>query len=240
MTAPSVLASTIPLQPLSLAELSFVVIDCPVRHRLRPVALALLLLLGTAAPCSLTAQRTASMPEVVPSTVLQPGDRVRLRVWREPELSGEFDVDQRGVVVFPMAGRVDVGDVSVDSLQSLLLARYAASLRDPAVEIMVLRRVNVMGEVRRPGLYHVDASMSVEDAIALAGGGTADGHRDRVELVRDGQPPVRLERGSPLAASALRSGDQIRVPERSWTSRNSGLLSATLTAAAFVLAALIR
>jgi protein involved in polysaccharide export with SLBB domain len=168
---------------------------------------------------------------------LRPGDHVRLKVWREPDLSGEFSIDEGGIVVFPKIGRVDVHKLSSDSLKSLLLTGYSASLRNPAVEVTVLRRINVLGAVRNPGLYYVDPNTTVSDVLALAGGASPDGYQDRIELLRDGKRlPVQLSPESRLAESMVQSGDQLRVPQRSWLARNTVLVSAVVTAVAIVFA----
>jgi polysaccharide export outer membrane protein len=78
------------------------------------------------------------------------GDRVRVRVWREPQLSDEFMVDENGSIVFPRLGRTTVAGRSIASLQDTLTARYAEYLRNPEVTVTVLRRVGVLGEVRAP------------------------------------------------------------------------------------------
>jgi protein involved in polysaccharide export with SLBB domain len=173
--------------------------------------------------------------------VVRPGDRVRLKVWREPDLSGEFAVDEDGIVVLPKIGPVEVQKLSTDSLKTLLVARYSSSLRNPAVEVTVLRRVNVLGAVRNPGLYHVDLTTTVADVLAMAGGVSSEGNQNRIELVRGGKrQPVRLSRESRLADSPILSGDQLLVAERSWIERNTGLIAAGLTGTALILAALIR
>lgn len=175
------------------------------------------------------------------NVVLQPGDRVRLKVWREPDLSGEFDVADEGVVVFPKVGRIDVRRITTDSLTSLLLAGYADSLRDPSVEVTVLRRVTVQGSVRAPGLYYVDPTITVSGALAMAGGISSDGNRNRIELLRGGDSrPIMLMRESRLTDTSLQSGDRLMVRERSWVGRNTGVVSAGLAAVAVVFAALIR
>jgi protein involved in polysaccharide export with SLBB domain len=175
------------------------------------------------------------------SVVLRPGDRVQLKVWREPDLSGDFFIDEKGIVVFPMVGRLDVQKISTDSLKALLIARYAVSLRSPSVEVTVLRRVNVLGSVRNPGLYYVDPTTTVADALALAGGVSPTGKQNTFELLRDGtRLPVELSGNSRIADSVMQSGDQLRVPERSWLSRNTGLVAAGVTSLAIVLAAALR
>jgi protein involved in polysaccharide export with SLBB domain len=109
------------------------------------------------------------------------------------------------------------------------------------VEVTVLRRVNVLGSVRNPGLYYVDPTTTVADALALAGGVTSDGKQNSFELLRGGKRlPVDLSLNSRLADSPLQSGDQLRVPQRSWLSRNTALVAAALTSVALVFAATIR
>jgi polysaccharide export outer membrane protein len=167
---------------------------------------------------------------------------VRLKVWREPELSGDFRVDERGEVVFPRIGPVLVPRLSADSLRRQLVKTYSGYLRDPSIEVTLLRRVNVQGAVRTPGLYQVDQTQTIADVLALAGGATSDGKADRVELVRGGKRVgVRLDRQTRLFDAPLQSGDQLWVPQKSWLARNSGnLVAAGVTATAIVVTTLAR
>jgi polysaccharide export outer membrane protein len=157
------------------------------------------------------------------------GDRVRVRVWREPQLSDEFVVDEQGDVVFPRLGRTRVAGRKIASLHDTLTARYAEYLRDPEVTVTVLRRVGVQGEVRAPNLYYVDVTKTLREVLAEAGGITEAGNPDRVAIVRDGReiPLGRWRSGGPLAAE-LRSGDQVFVARRSWLSRNALATVSTL------------
>ena len=173
---------------------------------------------------------------------LRPGDMVRLKIWREPDLSGEFQVDENGNAVFPKLGPLAVTHLSAASLKDLLVRRYTDYLRDPSIEVRLLRRVSVSGEVRSPGLYQVDQTETIADVLAKAGGATTEGKGDRIELRRsEGGQPIMLHREAPLFSSGVRSGDQIFVPPRSWFSRNAGpLIGAGLTAAAIVVTTIIK
>ena len=172
---------------------------------------------------------------------LQPGDKVQLKFWREPDLSGEFVVASDGAVVFPKIGRVVVAAISTDSLRAVLVDRYSVSIRSPAIEVIALRRVRVGGEVRNPGFYFADPTVTVSGAVALAGGLTSDARRSRVDLVRAGtNSRIALSDGVALADVPLQSGDQVIVPQRSWLSRNTALVASGLTAFALVIAAAIR
>lgn len=165
------------------------------------------------------------------ANLLRPGDLIRLKIWREPDLSGDFAVDQMGTVVLPKLGPMTVTKQSPESLRERLITAYQVYLNHPSIDVMFLRRVQVLGAVRNPGLYPVDPTMTLGDAVALAGGATTDGNPDRVKLIRDGVTlSGGLSHGARVGESQVRSGDQIFVPERSWISRNPGILATYITA----------
>jgi polysaccharide export outer membrane protein len=156
---------------------------------------------------------------------VQPGDLIRVKVWREPDLSGDVTVDPAGNATLPRLGPTPVAGLSADSLRSLIVTTYSQYLRDPAVDVTVLPRVTILGAVRDPGVHNLDPTMTIADALALAGGANPDGKRDKVELRRRGERvPVKLSLDAMLIDTPVRSGDQLVVPERSWLSRNTGLL----------------
>jgi polysaccharide export outer membrane protein len=211
----------------------------------------LVLVLGTATSRPALAQSPA--PSGVPaaqaasdsgagSAVLLPGDVVRLRIWREPDLSGDFQVDDRGTVVFPKVGPTNVAQTTTDSLKHLLVATYSQYLRDPAIEVTFLRRVTILGAVKNPGLYPVDPTMTVSDAVALAGGALPNGRPHSFELRRSGQRiDVDFNTATPIGHTPIRSGDELYIPERSWIARNGALLvGASITAVAIVVSAIVR
>lgn len=171
--------------------------------------------------------------------LLRPGDIVRLRIWREPDLSGEFPVDESGTVTFPKIGAFRVSDYTTASLKAKLLSRYAEYLVNPSVEVTMLRRINVLGAVKSPGLYPIDPTMTIADALALAGGATPAGDQQHVVLVRNGvRMTEALSSETNINATPLRSGDQLFVPERSFVVRNSGLVAAALSVTASLIIAL--
>ncbi len=174
-------------------------------------------------------------------SALQPGDVVRLRIWMEPDLSGEFPVDNRGVVVLPRIGPVTVTTESAESLRSRLTAAYGEFLNHTSIDVSLLRRVQVLGAVRSPGLYQVDPTMNISDVLALAGGATTQGNIDRVDLIRNGQRvATNLSPFTRVGSSPIRSGDQVVVPERSWLSRNPGLVIGAVSAALSFTLAILR
>lgn len=160
--------------------------------------------------------------------LVRPGDKIRLKIWREPDLSGDFDVDESGVVLLPKIGPFDVSHVSADSAKRAIVTSYQGMLRNPTIEVLVLRRINVLGAVRSPGLYPVDPTMTVADVLALAGGASPDGKTDQVRLLRNGQPvTLHLDVSTRISETPIRGGDQLYVPQRGWVSRNVGLVIGT-------------
>jgi protein involved in polysaccharide export with SLBB domain len=203
--------------------------------------LAIAVLLGLLPEGVAAAQDASVKPDSGVNPVIQPGDLVRLKIWREPDLSGDYRVDENGVATFPKIGSLPVSRLSTHSLKSLLVSTYGRYLRNPSVEVTFLRRVNVLGAVKNPGLYDADPTITVADIVAMAGGVNPDGNPDRIELVRQGRPlSVRLSQHSLLARSPIRSGDQLLVQQRSWLSRNTTIVGAGISAMALVIIAFIR
>src|SRR5690606_41293711 len=117
--------------------------------------------------------------------------------------------DEEGVVVFPLSGPRTVPNISPDSLNRDLIEAYAVYLRPPSIDVVLLRRVNGLGAVARPGLYPVDPTMTVADVLALAGGTTPIGNPNEIQLIRDGRTiTTRLSQRARLAELSVRSGDQ--------------------------------
>ena len=171
---------------------------------------------------------------------VRPGDVVRLRIWQEPDLSGDFTVNETGTVVVPKLGPVEAGGMSDAALRQALVAGFGEYLQHNSIDVTVLRRIQVLGAVRNPGLYPVDGTMSVADVLAVAGGTAQDARIDRVQLVRGGQRlDVRLTSTQRVADTPIRSGDQLFVAQRGWADRNTGTVVSVLTAGAGMLVALL-
>jgi polysaccharide export outer membrane protein len=204
----------------------------PARHVHRVRALLILAATLCSFPRASASAQVAARSPFTPGAraAAQPGDVIRLRIWREPDMSGDFTVDESGTVTFPRLGPMKVARIRSDSLQRLLISQYATYLNNPSVEVTLLRRVRVTGAVRTPGLYNADQTMRVRDVLALAGGATPEGHMDQVRLDRDGHS-IRLDlRGSPSDDDlALESGDQLYVPQRSWLGRNTPMVAALVS-----------
>lgn len=196
-------------------------------------------------PASSAAQDTASgapaEAQIVQQSTLRPGDLIRIQVYREESLDGEFLVDEQGFVVLPLIGEFQVNGVPVRELRDRLLEAYREHLRNPSIVITPLRRVSVLGDVQRPGLYALDPTVTLVGAVAMAGGATPTGDLRRIRILRDGEVlRQRVEPGATLAVADVRSGDQIYVDRRSWFERNSTFIVSTTLSLTSIIIALIR
>ena len=146
---------------------------------------------------------------------LDAGDKLRIVVFGQDALSNNYIVDAQGEVTMPLIGIVTARGQTTTQLSAAIAARLKQSfIRDPsvAVEVETYRPFFVLGEVTYPGQYPYVPNMTVENAIAIAGGFTPRAFKDRVVVTRKLQgKPVRYK--LPLQYP-LRPGDTINVSER--------------------------
>src|SRR5690606_6114239 len=109
--------------------------------------------------------------------VVRPGDVLRISVWPETSLGGDFPVESNGYVYLPILGEVPAGNVSLSTLRAQLREGYSSNMKNPVVTVTPLFRVSVLGAVARPALYNVDPTHTLFDVISLAGGLTTEPER---------------------------------------------------------------
>jgi polysaccharide export outer membrane protein len=183
-----------------------------------PRLLALTLLLAFA-PMPVRAQSSTPEPHAVTDAIVRPGDLLRLKFWPEQQYSGDYQVETSGVVAIPLLGELNVAGQQLSVVRDTIRNRYR-SLTTNGVAIVSLQfRVSVLGQVARPGLFNVDATQSVYDALSLAGGPTPQADLQRLRLLRNGHVVVldaenAMETGSPMLSVLLQSGDRVVVPAR--------------------------
>ena len=147
--------------------------------------------------------------------LLASGDRVRVIVFGQDSLSNSFAVDGAGNISMPLIGLVKAHGLTTADLGRAIEARlHDGYLRDPrvSVEVEAFRPFFVLGEVTTSGQYPFINGMTVQNAVAVAGGFTPRGAQDYVDITR-----IIDER--PVTASVpltfpLRPGDTITVKER--------------------------
>lgn len=146
---------------------------------------------------------------------LDSGDRIRVFVYGQPNLTRTYAIDGAGFIAMPLIGSVKArGLTTYDlgaSVASLLGRDY---VRDPevAVEVVTYRPFSIIGEVRNAGQFPFQPGMTVETAVAVAGGFTPRANERGFEITRkaDGAP-MRIEAS---ADEPVEPGDTIRVGER--------------------------
>ncbi len=143
------------------------------------------------------------------------GDKLKITIFDEPDLSGEFELDGGGGVALPLIGQMQALELSPRELE----ARIEAKLLDgyllrPRVSIEVLsyRPFYIMGEVNQPGSYPYRAGLNVLNAAALAGGFTYRADEGDIEISREAVAGGGRFEAVPL--TEIRPGDVIRVKER--------------------------
>lgn len=198
---------------------------------------ALALLFLALAAGSVSAQGSTDAAVRVAQNRVSTGDVIILHFLRERMLSDSVVVNARGEAVFPKLGVMNVSRFTIAELQDTLLGRYAEYLRQPELQVIVLRRVVVNGEVRMPGVYHIDASSTVRDVIARAGGPTEAANRKNVKIIRDGEEiSARGWDQDVTNAMDLRSGDQLIVGRKNWLVMNAfPAISTAISVTSFVI-----
>ena len=157
---------------------------------------------------------------LLPVWVIEPGDVIRTHVYREPDLSGESAVSAAGQAYFPGLGSVPVAGLSLDSLQVDLAARYGKLVLDAVVDVSFSRQIAVYGQVRYPGVYPADPSVTVLGMVAKAGGATGSGKTPLLTLVKGDGRELRLPREVRLVTLDMQYGDALFVQEDSYFGRN--------------------
>jgi polysaccharide export outer membrane protein len=157
----------------------------------------------------------AIVPDSDGPYTLDTGDKLRIVVFGQDNLSNNYTVDAAGQVTLPLIGAVNARGMTTQQLAGAIAGRLKQSfIRDPsvAVEVDVYRPFFVLGEVTYPGQYPFVPHMTVENAISIAGGFTPRAYKSQITVTRKIQG-VPARTGLPLY-SPVRPGDVITVSER--------------------------
>jgi len=159
-------------------------------------------------------------PKAFSEATIQPytldsGDRLRVTVFDQEGLTNTYTVDQAGYIAFPLIGQVPVRGRTQQQLSGQIAQKLRQGyIRDPDVTIDIdrYRSVYIMGEVGQPGQYAYVPGMTVQNAIAVAGGFSSRANQSMVDVTRkiNGQVLTgRVNISGPIIA-----GDTIYVRER--------------------------
>lgn len=144
------------------------------------------------------------------------GDRVRLNVFGDTQMTGEYGVDESGVIAVPLAGPVAVaGRTPVEAAAAIAAILTTTGMyRDPrvTVEVLTFRPFYILGEVGRSGEYPYRPGMSLFAAVATAGGYTYRADKGKVFIRKANE---QAEREYDINSDiAIMPGDVIRIPEK--------------------------
>src|SRR6476660_5185008 len=161
------------------------------------------------------AEQQSMAAAAVAAPKLQPGDKIRVNVYGENNLSGDYEIDQSGQISLPLAGTIEAVGLTQSELEQALAKKFRSEyLKNPKVTVTIatLRPFYMMGEVTKPGEYPYKSGLNVLTAMAIAGGPTYRASRSTVQIQRQGEGSMR---DYPISASVpILPGDVIRVPER--------------------------
>jgi polysaccharide export outer membrane protein len=180
-----------------------------------------------------------------PTGTLRSGDLLKIRVYRDSELSGQYLIDAQGNVQMPGVGVIKAAGLDPTQITERMIEAFRArGFRTPEIAIQPLIRVSVLGEVRAPSLYPVEPGVSLIQLLTLAGGPTDRADLRKAQVIRENHVfTVDLE--SALAGSAagrvtLYSNDVVYLPPKhNVFSRDNIALAATLASLALSVVTLI-
>lgn len=179
-------------------------------------------LLAAAAGAALTLAScaTASAAGDTPSELgeveyrLGPGDQLRVIVFGETDLTGQFVVGSQGTISYPLVGEVNAAGLTVPEFATHLQDELARFIRNPnvSVEVANYRPFFILGEVQRPGTYPYSANLTVFNAVATAGGFTYRANTRRIFIKHANEERERLYVLN--SSTPVLPGDTVRVAER--------------------------
>jgi polysaccharide export outer membrane protein len=153
------------------------------------------------------------------SYVLGTGDKIRVIIYGEEDLGGEFQIDGSGYVSLPLIGQVQAAGSSAEQLEQEIGGKLSDGyLQNPrvSVEISTYRPFYVVGEVNKPGQYPYVNGMSALNAVALAGGYTLHADDGTIYVRRNGS--TKEESLTADQMTRIYPGDIIRVaPSVFWS-----------------------
>jgi len=146
---------------------------------------------------------------------LAPGDKLRVTVFGEDRLSGEYQIDNAGSLSLPLAGTIQGAGLTKSELEEAITRELKSQyLRNPkvTVDVVSFRPFYVLGEVQKPGEYQFRSGLNVLSAIAIAGGPTYRANTSKVMIQRSASTEMTEHEQSPTVL--VMPGDVVRVPER--------------------------
>ena len=183
---------------------------------------AALLLIFFFAGCAAVPEATAPGAAAEPSAAtvdrnlyrLGSGDRIRVEIFGEPDLTTESSLEVTGTINYPLIGRIQAAGLTLKELeQSIYTKLKQGYLKNPNVRASIIqfRPIYVIGQVHHAGSYPYIEGLSVEKAIALAGGMTPIASSRKIYVLRESAPQNQREHAQ--LETPVYPGDTIVVEE---------------------------
>ncbi|MBB3911835.1 polysaccharide biosynthesis/export family protein [Sphingomonas desiccabilis] len=185
------------------------------RTRSTRAAIALLLLVATPVAAQVAAPPQQGALAAAADYRLGSGDRLRISVYDEEGMTGEYQVSELGIISFPLIGDYPAGGKTVPQLRADLERRLGSGLlNDPKVtaEVIAFRPFYILGEVNKPGTYPYTPGLTLYHAVATAQGFTYRANSRKVMITRAGE--TKETKVEVTAATRIQPGDTIRVREK--------------------------
>jgi protein involved in polysaccharide export with SLBB domain len=157
----------------------------------------------------------ASKRQDVAEYRLGPGDKFRLAVLSDKDLTADHEIDPSGNIAVSMIGPVKAAGLTVRELEETIKGRLKDGyIKDPKlnVEVLSYRPFYIIGEVNKPGEYPYKGGVNVVSAVAIAGGYTYRGNTNYVLIRRTGDNAEKSYQATPDIL--VQPGDVLRIPER--------------------------
>jgi protein involved in polysaccharide export with SLBB domain len=142
------------------------------------------------------------------------GDKLKVSVFGEDNLSGQFEVNALGQISMPLIGEMPAKGLAITEFRDAIGRKLSEGyLKNPKVNVEMLnyRPIYVQGEVKNSGEFAFKNGLSLRDVIAMAGGYTYRANQSYLYIGREGDPEVAVQ--MPTGVPVL-PGDNIRIPER--------------------------
>jgi polysaccharide export outer membrane protein len=142
------------------------------------------------------------------------GDKLKVSVFGEENLSGQFEVSAIGQISMPLIGEMPAKGLAIHEFRESIARKLSEGyLKNPKVTVEMLnyRPIFVHGEVKNGGEFTYKNGVGLRDVIAMAGGYTYRANQSYLYIGREGEPDVAVQ--MPADVPVL-PGDNIRIPER--------------------------
>lgn len=146
------------------------------------------------------------------SYTINPGDRIAIEVWNEPDLQREVTILPDGTLSFPLVGLINAAGLSLQELQNSVANKLGGFITNPVVTVSITEMAGntifVIGQVNTPGAFVMTSPMTALQALSLSGGFTTFAETRRIKIIRNtenGQEVLRVN------YSDLASGDKLET-----------------------------